>query len=198
MTLAQKGISREVVLAKAIEMIERNGDPSISMRELAEELEIKTPSLYNHVRGMEELFTEISHYAADKLRQMQLTAIQGKHKDDAFFALAAAYRSFAKEHKGLYKVTLSLPTLQEDILTQTAAAIAEPIFLVLSQYALSEEQSIHWQRILRSIIHGFLSQEEAGFFRHYPVSVEISYQMAIRCFLTGLHTETEENNHAGQ
>lgn len=196
--MAQKGISREIVLAKAIEMIERHGDAAISMRELAEELEIKTPSLYNHVKSMEELFSEISHYAAGKLRQIQLAAIQGKQKDDALFALAAAYRSFAKEHKGLYKVTLSLPTLQGDILTQTAAEIAEPIFLVLSQYALSEEQSIHWQRVLRSIIHGFLSQEEAGFFRHYPVSIEISYQMAIRCFLTGLRAEIGENNHAGQ
>lgn len=196
--MTQKGISREIVLAKAIEMIERHGDAAISMRELAEELEIKTPSLYNHVKSMEELFSEISHHAAGKLRQIQLAAIQGKQKDDALFALAAAYRSFAKEHKGLYKVTLSLPILQGDILTQTAAEIAEPIFLVLSQYALSEEQSIHWQRVLRSIIHGFLSQEEAGFFRHNPVSIEISYQMAIRCFLTGLHAEIGENNHAGQ
>ena len=189
--MAQKRISRDIILAKAIEMIERNENPAISMRELAEELEIKTPSLYNHVKSMNELFIDISRYAADELKQTQLAAIKGKQRDDALFALAAAYRSFAKEHKGLYKITNSLPNLQGDILTQTAAAIAEPIFFVLSQYELSEEQSIHWQRILRSIIHGFLSQEEAGFFKHYPVSVEISYQIAIRCFLTGLHAEIE-------
>ncbi len=62
---------------------------------------------------------------------------------------------------------------------------------MLSQYKVNEEQIIHWQRILRSIIHGFLTQEESGFFQHYPVSVEISYQAAIRCFLNGLHTEIE-------
>ncbi len=197
-TLAQKGISKDVILAKAVEIIERNENPAISMRELAEELEIKTPSLYNHVKSMNELFAEICRYAADKLRQAQLIAIQGKHRDDALFALAAAYRSFAKEHKGLYKVTTLLPSLQGATLTQTAAIIAEPVFLVLSKYGLNEEQSVHWQRILRSIIHGFLTQEEAGFFRQYPVSVEISYQRAIRCFLTGLHAEIEENNDAGQ
>lgn len=196
--MAQKGISKDIIFTKAIEMIERNENPAISMRELAEELEIKTPSLYNHVKSMNELFVDISCYAAERLKQAQLAAIKGKHRDDALFALATAYRSFAKEHKGLYKVTICLPTLQGDILTQTAAAIAEPIFLVFSQYELSEEQSIHWQRILRSIIHGFLTQEEAGFFKQYPVSVEISYQIAIRCFLTGLHAEIEENNNAEQ
>ncbi len=92
---------------------------------------------------------------------------------------------------------MTLPSLQEDILTQTAATIAEPIFLALSKYELNEEQSIHWQRVLRSIIHGFLTQEEAGFFRHSPISVEASYQTAIRCFLNGLYAEIGGTNYAG-
>jgi len=196
--MAQKGISRDIIFAKAIEMIERNGTPTISMREIAEELEIKTPSLYNHVKSMNELFIEISFYAAEELRQTLLTAIKGKSKDEALFALTAAYRNFAKEHTGLYKVTMTLPSLPENILTHTVTAIADPIFLVLSKYGLNKEQSIHWQRILRSIIHGFLTQEEAGFFKHYPVSVEVSYQTAIRCFLNGLYAEIGGTDDARQ
>lgn len=187
--MAQRGINRDIIVAKAIEMIERDKIPTVSMRELAEELNIKTPSLYNHVKSMNELLNDVSRYAAETLRQAQLTAIQGKERDAALCSLASAYRLFAKEHVGLYKVTLSLSSLQGDALVQTAATIAEPIFLVLAQYGLSEEQIIHWQRILRSIIHGFLSQEEAGFFHRSPISVEASYQAAIRCFLNGLHTE---------
>jgi len=196
--MAQKGISKDIILAKAIEIIEKNKHPAVSMREIATELEIKTPSLYNHVKGMNELYAEISLYAAEELRQTQLAAIKGKNRDEALYALAAAYRSFAREHTGLYKVTMALPSLQEHISAQTAAIIAEPVFLVLSKYELNEEQSIHWQRILRSIIHGFLTQEEAGFFRRYPVNVEVSYQAAIRCFLNGLYAEIEGNNYAGQ
>lgn len=196
--MAQKGISRDIILAKAIEMIEQSENPAISMREIAEELGIKTPSLYNHVKSMNELLTDISRYAAEKLRQAQLAAIEGKNRDDALLALAAAYRSFAREHRGLYKVTVALPSLPEESMTQIAAIIAEPIFFVLSQYGLAKEQAVHWQRILRSIIHGFLTQEEAGFFRHYPVSVEISYRMAVRCFLNGLYAEMEGDRDAQQ
>ena len=196
--MAQKGISRDIILAKAIEMIEQSENPAISMREIAEELGIKTPSLYNHVKSMNELLTDISRYAAEKLRQAQLAAIEGKNRDDALLALAAAYRSFAREHRGLYKVTVALPSLPEESMTQIAAIIAEPIFFVLSQYGLAKEQAVHWQRILRSIIHGFLTQEEAGFFRHYPVSVEISYRMAVRCFLNGLYADMEGDRDALQ
>lgn len=196
--MAQKGISKDTIIAKTIELIEQNRTPSISMREIAEKLEIKTPSLYNHVKSMNELFIEVSFYAAEELRQTQLAAIRGKHRDEALFALAAAYRRFAKEHTGLYKVTIALTSLPEDVLARTTSAIAEPIFLVLSKYGLNMEQSIHWQRILRSIIHGFLTQEEAGFFQHHPASVETSYQMAVRCFINGIYAEIGENGHAEQ
>lgn len=196
--MAQRGITRDAVLAKAIEMIERSGSPTVSMRELAEELGIRTPSLYNHVKCVNELLVEVSRYAAEELRQAQLAAIDGKTGDAALFGLAAAYRRFAQEHKGLYKLTLSLPTLPEASQPQLAAAIAEPILFVLSRYGLDEEQVMHWQRVLRAIIHGFLSQEEAGFFRHSPVSAEVSYQVAVRCFVCGLHAEQEENSHAGE
>lgn len=46
---------------------------------------------------------------------------------------------------------------------------------------------MHGQRILRSVMHGFIDQEEAGFFSREPVSVEESYQAAIQCFLLGVH-----------
>ena len=36
--MAQKGISKDVILAKALEMVESYESPAISMRELAEEL----------------------------------------------------------------------------------------------------------------------------------------------------------------
>lgn len=196
--LAQKGINRDAVLAKAVEMIERTEAPAISMRELAEKLGIKTPSLYNHVKSMDELLTGVSRRAAEELRRTQLAAIEGKDRDDALRALAGAYRRFAKEHKGLYQVTLSLPSLTGDETAEIAAAMAEPIFLVLSRYGLDREQTIHWQRVLRSIIHGFLSQEEAGFFRQDPTSAEVSYQVAVRCFLNGLHMETRGDHDGGQ
>lgn len=196
--MAQKGISKDLILAKAIEIIERTENPVISMKEIAEELQIKTPSLYNHVKSMNDLFIDVSRYAADKLKQAQLDAIREKHRDDALLALATAYRSFARGHKGLYKVTTYLPSLPGEIRTQTAEMVAEPIFLVLSKYGLDQERAIHWQRILRSIINGFLTQEEAGFFQQYPVSIETSYQTALHCYLTGLRAEIEENHHAEQ
>ncbi len=43
------------------------------------------------------------------------------------------------------------------------------------------------------MMHGFVSEELAGYFSHYPVSVEESYEEAIACVTDGLHKEEGEN-----
>lgn len=189
--MAQKGINRDLILTTAIQLIEHSGSPDLSMGEIAKTLGIRTPSLYNHVKNMDSLYLDVIRRAADALCQAQLEAIAGRERDEALTALSEAYRRFAREHTGLYRAVMTSPSRREAAAQNVAAAAAEPILTVLAQYGLTGEDAIHWQRILRSIIHGFLTQEEAGFFLHSPVDVQDSYHLAIQCFLTGLHSSLD-------
>lgn len=185
--MPRKGLNKDAIIDIAIELIEKNGYSNFSMHELAGTLDIKTASLYNHVKNIEEIYSEINCYAVDLLKEVQLSAIEGKQADEAVFALAKAYRMFAKEHPELYKVIMKLPAAQDSRVEENAAQLIDPIMQVLSYYKLNEQQTYHWQRILRSIMHGFISQEAAGFFNHLPVDADTSYQTAVQCFLDGLH-----------
>jgi len=60
-----------------------------------------------------------------------------------------------------------------------------------------KNNSLCWQRVLRGLIHGSISQEDAGIFLRHTVSVDESYQIAIRCSISGLHTEREKMKSAG-
>ena len=53
--MAHKGLNPDVVVKAAAELIEQQGRDAFSMRLLAEQLGIKTASLYNHVDNMEML-----------------------------------------------------------------------------------------------------------------------------------------------
>ena len=53
--MAHKGLSPDAVVKAAVELIEQQGRDAFSMRLLAEQLGIKTASLYNHVDNMEML-----------------------------------------------------------------------------------------------------------------------------------------------
>ena len=57
--MAHKGLNPDAVVKAAAELIEKQGREAFSMRLLAEDLGIKTASLYNHVDNMETLLAEV-------------------------------------------------------------------------------------------------------------------------------------------
>ena len=190
--MAGKGLTRDGVVREAIGLIEERGLQALSARELAARLRIRAASLYNHIRSSDELHTEVGYYAISELKSVQLAAIAGKERAEAVEALADAYYRFGRERPELYKVILSLPMVKNDALQTAAGDIVEPIMAALSGYALGEDRKMHLQRVLRSIMHGFLSQEEAGCFRHFPVEVSESYALAVRGFILLLESEEAE------
>lgn len=189
-----KGLNKEIIVDAAKELIEQDGFPAFSMRRLAEKLNIKTASLYAHIESMDALFTEIGLTALRAQRDCLLNAVGEKHGDTAVAALAESFRLFAAEHPELYRLIMQMPSSDDTVLKEAAAMTAEPFMRVLSDYRLSETQKMHWQRVLRGLMHGFVSEEQAGYFTHYPVSVDESYQIAVRCMIDGLHREEAETD----
>lgn len=189
-----KGLNKEIIVDAAKELIEQDGFPAFSMRKLAEKLNVKTASLYAHIESMEALFTEIGLSALREQQDCLLNAVGEQHEDAAVMALAESYRRFASECAELYKIIMQMPSGDDAVLKEAAAMTAQPFMRVLADYRLTEEQRMHWQRVLRGLVHGFVSEEQAGYFSHYPVSVEESYQIAVRCMIDGLHREEGETN----
>ncbi len=194
-----KGLNQQIVVEEAGKMIEEMGSEKFSMRLLADRLGVKTASLYTHLGSMEELYTQVGLEALKKQQEYQMNAISGKNRDEAVKSLALAYRRFGKEHRELYRFIMSMPEGFAKTLQTAASVIVEPSMKVLSAYNIDEKQRMHWQRVLRSTMHGFISHEENGYFSHYPADIEESYHLAIECILDGLHKaetkkkESEEN-----
>ncbi len=192
--MPRHGLNRESVVEASVQYIEEKGYAAFSMGELAKSLNVKTASLYNHVESVDALFTEVGLAAVSQMVASETQAIEGKEKNDALFAIAAAYRAFAKDHNELYRVIMSLQKSKNKVLERAAGQITEPILQVLSGYGLSKVEQIHWQRILRSMMHGFVAHEELGGFSHFPADKNESYQMAIQCIADGLQNVKKEQN----
>ena len=190
--MARQGLTREDVIKAAIALIEDEGLHSFSLRELAGRLHIKAASLYNHIKSSDELHTEVGFYAIAELKRAQLAAIAGKERAEAVESLADAYYRFGKERPELYKVILSLPMVRNDAIHTAGFDIVDPIMTAMAGYHLTGEQMMHLQRVFRSVMHGFISQEEAGCFRQFPVDVGDSYRMAVRGFILLLENSEKE------
>ena len=184
--MAHKGLSPETVVKAAAELIEQQGRETFSMRALADHLGVKTASLYNHVDHMEGLLAEVCRYGLCLQKEAELQGIEGKHGEEAVRILADTYRSFAKEHKELYWLIMNMAAKDSRVLDDAAVLFTDPIKKVLEDFNLKEEESIHYRRLFRAIVHGFVSQEEQGFFSHYPAEVDDSFHFAVQCYIDSL------------
>lgn len=187
-----KGLNKKIIVDAAKELIEENGFGDFSMRRLADKLEIKTSSLYTHIESMEALFTEVGLSVLKQQRDCLLEAIGEKHGDSAVTALAESYRRFALDHTELYRLIMQMPSGNDEVLKEAAAMTAEPFMRVLDDYSLSDECKMHCQRMLRAMMHGFVSEELSGYFSHYPVSADESYRLSVACVIDGLHKKESE------
>jgi len=184
-----KGLNKELLIETAKDLIDEYGYSNFSMRLLADKLGVKTASLYTHIDSMNSLITEVGLLVLKEQKEYLMSYISGKHRGQAVMALALAYRNFAKEHKELYRFIMQIPISSNDELKRAATMVTEPFMHVLIEYKFSNKQKMHWQRILRGTMHGFISQEEYGYFSHYPIDVEESYKLAIQCLIEGLNHE---------
>ena len=182
----KQGLSKESVVQAAIRLIEEKGIDQFSMAKLAQRLNLKTASLYNHIDSLNQLLECVGEDAVRRIVVQETLAIAGKKCDDALFALAEAYRTFVREHYELYRVIMAFPKLDDPTLEQEAGKIISPIFEVLSGYGLTEEQRYHWQRVLRAVMGGFAFHEQSGGFSQLPVDQDESFRIAIQCVADGL------------
>lgn len=188
--MGAKGLTKERIVTEAVAYIERTGQPIISLHELARRLGIKAPSLYNHIKNTRELQYEVFRYAIEKFVSHQKEATLGKKKDEAVRAFAEAYHTFATENKGLYRLIMSIPSEEDDQAKELAIPLLHTVVEILSDYGLSEESIAHWQRVFRAILHGFISEEDLGYFYYYKsIDLKESRDIAVKCFLDGLHAE---------
>lgn len=193
--MAQKGLSKEILIKAAVNVIERYGRNSFSMKLVADELGVKTASLYNHVENMNGLLTGVCNYALRLQRNAEMQAIKDLHRGQAVYALAEAYRRFAKEHRELYWLVMNLAASDNHVLDEAAARITEPIIKMLADYDIDEGEKIHFRRFFRSIVHGYVSEMDAGFFSHYPADTDESFHFAIKCFSDSLDSAEKRHRH---
>lgn len=184
--MSKKGLTKEIIVDQAIQKIELHGYAAFSLRSFASALGITVSSLYNHINGQEELYKSIGLRAVDMLVKQEESAIYNKKPKEALCALANAYRQFALEHTELYQIIMGIPKRSDPVLNAAAERIAGPIFQVLAAFGLDEETQIHYQRVLRSIMHGFFIHEISGGFSRSQFDKDISYQVGIECIIANI------------
>lgn len=163
--MPRAGLGPAAVVAAGAALADEVGLANLTMGALAERLGVRTPSLYKHVSGQEDLNRRIAVLAVSEAADAVGGAVQGYAGRDALAAAARAFRGFVLEHPGRYAATIGVePSGPDDPLATASQRLLGAFTAVLRGYEIAESDVNHALRMLRSVCHGFATlQADNGF-----------------------------------
>ena len=181
-------LTKTVVVHAAAELLNEEGTAALSLNRLAEKLDIRTPSLYNHVDGLPGLQRELAVMNARLLADRLSAAAIGRSGTELFMDVAQAFREYVKEYPGLYMSTLRSSGKQEirdESLIHEEERALKIGFAVMASLGLQGEEAVHALRAFRSMVHGFVTLEVAGGFG-LPEDCDKSFRRMVDTLIVGL------------
>ena len=124
---------------------------------------------------MDELMVRLANEVVGQMNSHLYSAVEGLEREAAVTALFRAYRDYVHSAPELYRLVIRLPQSSNQEVAKIAEQITGPVVRVLEGYKLSDEQIVHCQRYLRSLLHGFSALEQKGYLSHWEPPTDVSY-----------------------
>ncbi|MEV0151454.1 MULTISPECIES: WHG domain-containing protein [unclassified Nonomuraea] len=193
--MARAGVTAERLTRAAADLADEIGFHNVTVSALARGFGVKPAALYAHVQDAQDLRIRVGGLALTELADRAGEALAGRAGKAALVAFANAYRDYARQFPGRYAAA----QLQLDPETVTAATAspgsaasaavspavsaavsaarrhAEMTRAILRGYELSEPDQTDAVRMVSSTLHGYVSLETAGQFRHHPRQADLSW-----------------------
>lgn len=181
----------QMIMQAAADIADKEGLDEVTLASLSKKLGIRSPSLYNHVDGLNGVRHRLALYGMKQLNEALTYAAIGRAHDEAIHEIAQAYIRFAREHPGLYDALVRMPDWNNEETNKVARVPVDLLVRVLQAYGLEGDAAIHTVRGLHSLLHGFASLEQTGNF-NIPIDPDYSLQLLIDFFLKGIRAYGNE------
>ena len=169
------------ILETAIHILETDGREALSMRKLADALDLKAPSLYRHYADRNTLEQAIAARAAAQLHDALEQAIRGlRSASKVLHQTARTYCGFAKTHPELYDLMMT---------NFTPASVSEGknlwnLVLEVIGRITGNPDDTSAAVTLWSFLHGFVTLERSGLFG--PSGPKNALEVGIEALIVGL------------
>ncbi|EFM12468.1 transcriptional regulator, TetR family [Paenibacillus curdlanolyticus YK9] len=182
------GLDLQTIIRAAAELADEAGLASVSLATLAQKLNVRSPSLYNHVEGLPGVLEQLTLQGLQQLGQKLEAAGAELKGEEAVFSLAQAYSAFAFAHPGLYEATQKPQRFKTQEIEQAASRVVELVYAVIKELlppTADHATIIHAVRGFRSLLHGFTSLVNEGGLA-MPISQDDSFTFMIRAYIAGI------------
>lgn len=191
--MARRKLDKKTVIAAAAELANEKGVDELSLKDLAERLKIRSPSLYNHISGLDELKREIMLYGWEQLGDAVMNAAENYSGYDAIKAMCRAFYRYAAENKGVFGAMLWYNKYADESSMSATAAMFSQLYETIETVGISKEMSEHLIRTLRGFLEGFSLLVNNGAFGH-PADINESFELSLNVLVEGMKAAAERGD----
>ena len=142
------GLERDDIVAAALVLVERDGPAALTMRRLATELDVGTPTIYWHIANRDELVSEVVRLQSTRLAETKVT---GKTARERVYRAARHIWTSSIEHRSI--TSLAHQAGMSSLLTHHLEAA---LVMELEAAGLVGPDAAHATRAILSTIVGAL------------------------------------------
>ena len=189
--MARMGLDKSVIINRAAQMANEIGIENITMKLIADDLGVQSPSLYNHINGLDSLKRELMIYGWKQMEDKLIYAAIGVSGYDAIEAICRAFYEYATENTGVFNAMLWYNKFQDAETDKVTSELFSMLFKITSSLNISQENCNHLIRTFRGFLEGFALLVNNGAFGN-PISISESFEVSLRILIAGIRTLEEQ------
>lgn len=185
--MTRAGLDKNTIVEKAAQLANQIGLENIQLKTLAESLNIQSPSLYNHIKGLDDLHHELMLYGWRKMEEkmLEVSAEVGDNGYVAWEEICRAFYSYATKNPGVFSAMLWYNKYHDNETKEVTERLFSRCFQIASALGISEDNCNHLIRTFRAFLEGYCLLVNNGSFGH-EFSVEDSFNLSLQVLIAGM------------
>lgn len=188
--MARAGLDKEIIVSRAAWLANEIGLENITLKMIAKEFGVQTPSLYNHIKSLEDLKKNLMIYGWKQLEQQILRSVAGVSGYEALRAMCYAFYEYATTNPGIFNAMLWYNKFQDEETVGVTEELFTVLFKIMGSLQISQENVNHLIRTFRSFLEGFSLLVNNKAFGN-PISIKESFELSIEVLMAGIKTLEE-------
>lgn len=183
--MERTGLDIEIILKTVANLANQHGLESVTLKMLADELGVKTPSLYNYIKNQNDLKNKLMLYGWKEVNRQIMQSTAGIGGYEAIKVMCRVFYHYALENPGVFSAMLWYNKFQDEESKEATDGIFSVFLRITESLHISEYNSQHLVRTFRSFVEGFALLVNNNAFGN-PISVEDSFELSLDIFVEGM------------
>ena len=180
-------VSEESIIETSALIANKIGLENLSLKIIADELNVKSPSLYNHISSLDDVKNKLMVYGWKQLENKMIDSAVGVTGYEALNNMSNVFYDYAINNTGVFMAMLwynKYDSIEKDNATKRLFNI---LFKIMKTLNISDDNINHIIRTLRGFLEGFCLLVNNNAFGN-PISIKESIDLSLKIIINGIKT----------